>query len=161
MDVKLDIPTGTQTLILSKLYYGILTKSLDKLEIDRYFAVLLFLSHNKNCCQQVVCDSLKIDKAAMVKVLDYLSKADYIQRKTNPKDRREHFIVLSKKGEKQTKEIQKAVQLIEQKAFEHVVKQDEVVFKRVLDRITENLKEMPSNKDLFFNYKSTKKTKKI
>lgn len=161
MDVKLDIPTGTQTLIVSKLYYGVLTKSLDKLEIDRYFAVLLFLFHNKNCCQQVVCDSLKIDKAAMVKVLDYLSKADYIQRKTNPKDRREHFIVLSKKGEKQTKEIQKAVQLIEQKAFEHVVKQDEVVFKRVLDRITENLKEMPSNKELFFNYKSTKKTKKI
>jgi len=150
------IPTGTQTLIFSKLYYGVLTKSLDKLDIDRYFAIILFLSNNKNCCQQVICDSLMVDKAAMVKVLDYLSKAGYIERKVNPKDRREHFIVLSKKGEKQTKEIAKTVELIEKKTFENITKQEEVIFNKVIDQMLENLKELPSN-NLFFNYKNTKK----
>lgn len=151
-----DIPTGTRTLLLSKLYYGILSKSLDKLDIDRYFAVLLFLSKHKNCCQQVICDNLLIDKAAMVKVLDYLSKAGLIGRKTNPNDRRQHFIVLSKKGEKQTKEIQRTVQLIEQKVFENVPKADEIVFKRVMEQLSINMKQMPLN-HLRFNYKNTKK----
>lgn len=153
------IPTGTQTLLVSKLYYGVLTKTLDKLEIDRYFAVLMFLKHNKSCCQQVVCDSLLIDKTAMVKVLDYLTKAGLIERKTNPKDRREHFIVLSKKGEKQTNEIIKAVSRIEQKAFDNVSKSDELIFKKVLQTIGTNLKEIPAN-ELMFNYKTTKKITK-
>ena len=94
MNRTIEIPTGTQTLLVSKLYYGILTKNLDKLSIDRYFAVLLFLNESKNCCQQMICDSLMIDKAAMVKVLDYLSKAGLIERLTNPIYRREHVIIL-------------------------------------------------------------------
>lgn len=159
IDKPLEIPTGMQTLLISKLYYGILTKSLDKLAIDRYFAVLLFLKDQKNCCQQVICDNLLIDKAAMVKVLDYLSKAGLIERVTNPNDRREHFIILSKKGEKQTSEIRKVVTYIEQKTFENVSKQEEMIFKKVLQRVGENLKEMPSNK-IVFNYKTTKKNNK-
>lgn len=151
-----ELPTGTQTLIVSKLYYGILTKSLEKLEVDRYFAVLLFLNGKKSCCQQVICDSLLIDKAAMVKVLDYLSKAGYIERKVNADDRREHFIILSKRGEKQIKEIQRNVELIEKKVFENITKQDELVFKRILNSITVNLKQLPSN-NLFFDYKNIKK----
>lgn len=154
--INLEIPSGTQTLIFSKLYYGVLTKSLDKLDIDRYFAIILFLNNNKSCCQQVICNNLMMDKAAMVKVLDYLSKQGCIERKTNPKDRREHFIVLSKKGEKQAKEILKAVKHIEQKAFLTVSKQDEAIFKNVLSSVTHNLKALPFN-DLFFDYNSTKK----
>ena len=55
------------------------------------------------------------------------------------------------KGEKQTKEIVKAVTHLEQKAFASVSKQDETVFKNVLSSITHNLKELPLN-DLFFDY---------
>jgi DNA-binding MarR family transcriptional regulator len=151
-----DIPTGTQTLIVSKLYYGVLTKSLEKQDIDRYFSVVLYLNDNGDCCQQEICNGLMIDKTAMVKVIDYLSKHGCVERKVNPRDRREHTITLSKKGEKLAKEILKTVKYIEQKAFAGISKNDEDNFKRILSEVTSNLKEMPFN-ELFFNYKSTSK----
>ncbi len=151
----IEIPTGTKTLIFSKLYYGVLTKSLSKLDIDRYFAVILFLNSNKKCCQQNICNNLMMDKAAMVKVLDYLTKAGYIHRITNPLDRREHFIELTIKGIKKSKEILKSVHEIEQKAFLGVTKKETLIFNKVLHSLSNNIKELPST-NLFFNYKNTK-----
>lgn len=153
-----DLPIGTRALIVSKLYYGALSKSLGNLEVERYYAILFFLYHNQNCCQQVVCDNLKIDKTAMVKVLDYLSKVGYIERKTNPNDRRKHFICLSKKGEKQTEKIVKSFGTIDEKAFEEVSEPDKKTFMRVMNTVSKNLNSLPSN-DLFFNYKKTKAKK--
>ena len=43
---KPDIPVGTRALILSKYYYGVLSKSLENLEIERYYSVLYFLFEN-------------------------------------------------------------------------------------------------------------------
>jgi DNA-binding MarR family transcriptional regulator len=34
----------------------------------------------------------------MVKVIDHLIKVGFVDRNVNPDDRREHFIVLTKKG---------------------------------------------------------------
>lgn len=153
---EIQLPVGTQALILSKMYYGALTKSLEKLDIERYFSVLYFLHNNKNCCQQVICDNLKVDKTAMVKVMDYLSKAGLIERKTNPKDRREHFISLSKKGEKQTKEVVKSFEMIDEKAFSNISETERKAFVKVMHKVCENLNQLPSD-DLFFNYKKTAK----
>src|SRR3954471_3485545 len=102
-----DIPVGTKALILSKLYYGVISKSLENLDVERYFSVLYFLNTHNGCSQQFICNNLAIDKTAMVKVMDYLIKADYVTRQVNPKDRREHFVTLTKKGIKQTEEIVK------------------------------------------------------
>ncbi len=151
-----QLPLGTETLILSKLYYGVLNKSLEHLDVERYYSVLIYLHDHKKCCQQAICNDLMIDKTAMVKVLDYLSKSGYILRKVNPKDRREHFISLSEKGIRGTKEILKAIKHIEKNTFKGISESQKQNFKNVLLQMTINLKEMPSN-DLFFNYKRTKK----
>jgi MarR family transcriptional regulator, transcriptional regulator for hemolysin len=151
------IPLGTKTLILSKLYYGILSKNLENLDTERYFSVLHYIQ-NKNgcCCQQEVCDTLHIDKTAMVKILDTLTKSGLIERKINPKDRRQHFLVLSKKGEKQTREISKTFESIDNEMFEGISEKDNKTFRKVLDVLIANLTEQPKN-DLFFNYKKTRK----
>ena len=39
-----------------------------------------------------------LDKTAMVKVMDALILLGYIEKKINPRDRREHFVSLTKKG---------------------------------------------------------------
>jgi DNA-binding MarR family transcriptional regulator len=137
------------------MYYGALTKSLENLDIERYFAVLYFLHNNKNCCQQVVCDNLKIDKTAMVKVMDYLDKAGLVERKTNPKDRREHFITLSKKGEKQTKEIVRSFKTLDENAFNGITSAERKAFEKVMLKVCDNLKELPAD-HLTFNYKKSK-----
>jgi len=154
---EIDIPIGTKTLILSKLYYGVLSKKLEKLDTERYFSILYYIQNNNGCsCQQEICDSLYIDKTAMVKVLDSLTKAGLIERKVNPNDRRQHFISLSKKGEKQTKEISKTFAVLDKQLFGNISDKDQTTFKNVLQKLTENLKDIPKN-DLFFNYKKTRK----
>ncbi|MBS1635723.1 MAG: MarR family transcriptional regulator [Bacteroidetes bacterium] len=155
------ISVGTRALILSKLYYGVLTKSLEHLDVDRYFAVLYYIhEHTECCCQQRICDDLVIDKTAMVKVLDHLSKLGLIEKRVNPDDRREFFIHLSKKGEKQTKEIIRTFETVDFNMFHGVSDSDRTTFITVLHTVTENLKNMPSN-SLFFNYKSPKKKKSV
>jgi DNA-binding MarR family transcriptional regulator len=151
-----EIPIGTKALIFSKLYYGILSKNLEKLDTERYFSILYYIQNNNGCCcQQDICDTLHIDKTAMVKVLDSLNEAGLIERKVNPKDRRQHYISLSKKGEKQTKQITRTFEAIEKQMFSNISARDKQIFKDVLNRLTGNLIEVPKN-DLFFNYKKTR-----
>ena len=150
-----SLPLGTQTLIFSKLYYGALTKSLEHLEVERYYSVLLLLHDRKKCCQQHICNELMIDKTAMVKVMDYLSKSGCIQKEVNPEDRREHFISLSRKGEKAAADIKKSVKRIEKELLKGISDDYIKAFHKVLHQLSDQVKQMPIN-DLFFNYKRTK-----
>jgi DNA-binding MarR family transcriptional regulator len=151
---------GVKALILSKLYYSVLSKSLESLDVERYYSILNFLHDNNGCNQQCICDNLAIDKTAMVKVIDYLIKANFVERKLNPNDRREYFIVLTKKGLKQTKEIVNAFKRIDEKIFTNTSKQDQLIFHKMLGLISATLKELPAT-DLFFNIKKTRNKSKI
>jgi len=95
----------------------------------------------------------------MVKVIDHLIKVGFVDRNVNPDDRREHFIVLTKKGLKQTAEIVKSYNAIETEIFSEVSKEDQDIFNKVLCQLSSKLKELPAT-DLFFNYKKTGRKKK-
>lgn len=153
------LSVGTKALILSKLYYSVLSKSLESIDIERYYSILFFLSENNGCNQQCICNNLAIDKTAMVKVIDYLIKVGFVDRNVNPDDRREHFIVLTKKGLKQTTEIVKAFNEIDNEIFSSIPKEEQVIFNKVMCQLSAKLKELPAN-DLFFNYKQTSKKRK-
>ncbi len=150
------IPIGTQALILSKLYYGVIVKSLENLDIERYFSVLYFLMNNNGCCQQTICNNMAIDKTAMVKVMNYLIKKGYVERRKNPDDKREQFIFLTKKGEKKTEKISESFQSLDTRMFANVSTKKQREFLSTMSKISSNLKTMPSN-DLFFNYRLTHK----
>ncbi len=154
------LATGTQALILSKLYYSVLSKSLESLDVDRYYSILSFLSENNGCNQQCICNNLAIDKTAMVKVIDHLIKLGFVDRNVNPDDRREHFIVLTKKGLKQTEEIVKSFRALDAEIFSTISKEDEDTFNKVLCQLSTRLKELPAT-DLFFNYKKTGRKKRV
>lgn len=154
----MDVPVGTKALILSKWYYGVLSKRLEHIDVERYYSILYFLHENNGCTQQYICNNLAIDKTAMVKVIDYLIKAGYINRNVNPNDRREHVIVLTKKGVKQTEEIVSAFKQIDKEIFFNITAKEKENFIKVLCQLSTNLKTLPLN-DLFFNYKKTSRVK--
>jgi len=157
--IKENLPVGTKALIFSKLYYSVLSKSLEDIDVERYYSILYFLYENNGCNQQYICNSLVIDKTAMVKVIDYLIKAGFVDRNVNPDDRREHFIVLTKKGLRQTEQIVDSFKAVDKEIFSKTKKEDREIFENVIAQLTANLKELPSN-DLFFNYKKTSRKKK-
>ncbi len=154
-----NIPVGTKALILSKLYYSVLSKNLENLDVERYYSILYFLYENNGCNQQCICNNLVIDKTAMVKIIDYLIKAGFVDRNVNPNDRREHFIVLTKKGLKQTEEIVHSFKAVDEEMFSVIKKEDQEVFVNVLAQMTAHLEKLPLT-DLFFNYKKTGRKKK-
>jgi DNA-binding MarR family transcriptional regulator len=155
----INIPVGTRALMLSKLYYGVISKSLENLDIERYYSILYFLNENDGCSQQHICNNLAIDKTAMVKVIDYLIRSGYIARKVNPQDRREHFITLTKKGRVHTREIVAAFNALDREMFSSVSKSDRAAFIKVIALLSEKLKTLPGN-EIFFNYKKTAGTGK-
>lgn len=91
----------------------------------------------------------------MVKILDHLSRKGLVERKINPQDRRQHYIVLSKKGEKQTREIAHTFNAVDELLFKNISQKDKARFSAMLEQLTENLEEVPKNK-LSFNYKKAK-----
>jgi hypothetical protein len=79
-------PMGRGFGLLMKLYFGALTKKLEQLDIDRHYSILILLeSCDGNCSQQYISNLLQIDKASMVRIIDYLVKKGCIKRGINPK----------------------------------------------------------------------------
>jgi DNA-binding MarR family transcriptional regulator len=153
---KTDIPIGTQALIFSKFYYGVLSRQLEGLEVERYYSILYFLNCNSGCTQQFICNHLAIDKTAMVKVMEYLVDCGYVERKVNPDDRREHIITLTRKGEQRTREIVKCFDQLDKQLFDGITEAERQTFVDILARTTQNLNSLPGN-DLFFSYARTNK----
>ena len=159
MTEALKLPIGTKALILSKMYYGVLNKKLENLDIDKYFALLYFLKFNNGCKQQFLCNNLAIDKTAMVKIIDYLIKSGIVDRNVNPQDRREHFIVLTKKGVRYAEEAEQAFNSLDEKMFNGVNKEEKQIFESVLNKMMLNVVELPAI-DFIFNVKKTARKKK-
>ena len=153
------LPLGPLALIISKHYYGALSKTLEHMDIDRYYSVLYYLSGTEDCSQQQICNSLAIDKTAMVKVMNYLIRAGYVERQVNPVDRREHFVKLTAKGRRQTAHVVKAFGKLDAAAFKGVTRPEKEIFGRVAGKLLSNLRSQPAN-DLFFNYNKSKRARK-
>ena len=92
-------PLGRAMVVITKNYWGALSKKLEHVGIDRHFSAMVAIDQaREKCTQQYLCDLLKIDKVGMVRLLDYLVEKGMITRAVNPSDRREHIIQHTEKG---------------------------------------------------------------
>lgn len=133
--------------ILTKKYFGVLTKELERLDIERYFFVLVIIKEDKvECTQQYLADTLQVDKVAMVKIMEYLSEKKYIKRRRNPEDRREIHVQLTAKGNKKMEQIYKAIDKTNKEATARLSEKQKRNFFQTLDIINQNLCGVPSKK---------------
>ena len=139
------LPFGTEALIFSKVYYSVLVKRLESLEIEKYFSILLFIGKYKGCTQKQICDALFIDKATMVKMIDYLSELEYIERKVNPKNRREQNIFLTELGLERIKNVKDAFDEIDNYIFDGLSLEERKNFVEKIITMTDKLKILPQN----------------
>lgn len=109
-----ELPLGTLFAQLSKYYAGLLSAALQSSGADRYVNILLFLGTCPTPVkQQYLVDNLGIDKASMVRMLDYLHEKKLLIRTVNPDNRREYLLSLSIKGKRSIPIIQKAMKQTE------------------------------------------------
>jgi DNA-binding MarR family transcriptional regulator len=159
-DLFTTIPLGGTFSLLTKTYFGALTKQLEALEVERHFSILLLIeTSKKGCCQQNICDQLKIDKVSMVRMLDYLIEKKYIKKVVNPADRREYFLELTPLAVKNMPVIHAAIDELNAHAFEGIPKNKRKDFYKTLEQLDKNLNKLPANK-ILVNYKKSRKESK-
>lgn len=157
---KIELPLGRHLSITTKFYVGALSKRLEDIEIERHYSVLMVIeAGNGECTQQTLCDYLQIDKATMVRIIDFLVKKKMVQRIPSKIDRREHLIALTPKGKKTMGHIHNGVHDLNAIAFKGMTEAKQKEFYNTLCAISKNLQNEPSFK-VIVNYKKIKKPTK-
>lgn len=96
---------------LAKAYANHFTERLRELPLQRYYYSLVVIeAYGGNINQTVLGEELYLDKASVVRMLDYLETEDCIRRVQNPQDRRAHLLELSPKALAMLPEIKKALE---------------------------------------------------
>ena len=153
-------PLGRRFGLLMRLYFGALTKKLEQLDIDRHYSVLILLENAEAPhCQQSISDLLKMDKASMVRVVDYLVKKGYVKRLINPDDRREHRLGLTDKAKKTMPRIHKAIEGLNSKVTSGLSPKQIKEFYGMLDLLDANLANEPKDA-IVVNVKKLKSARK-
>jgi DNA-binding MarR family transcriptional regulator len=153
-------PLGRRFGLLMRLYFGALTKKLEALDIDRHYSILILLeSSEEHYSQQSISNLLRIDKASMVRMIDYLVKKGYIKRLVNPNDRREHHVCLTEKAKKMLPRIHTAIHELNETATAGLSSRQLQNFYQGLDTLTENLASEPGH-TIVVNFKKVKPARK-
>lgn len=110
MNPECESPLGKVFGNLAKAYADAYTERLKDLPIDRYFYALVIIdTYSGELSQTTLAEELMIDKATVVRMLDYLEKNECILRKPHPNDRRAHLLDLTPKALKMIPQIKKGI----------------------------------------------------
>ena len=142
-----SMPLGKLLGGILKIYFGALSKSMERYGVDRHFSTLVAIDRaEQKCTQQYLSDLLNFDKVSMVRMLDYLVDQKMITRAVNPDDRREHIIQLTAKAKKIMPEIHNGIKEMNSRAFKNISKQNKELFYDCLITIFKNIENLPVNK---------------
>jgi len=103
--------------------------------MGQHFVALAIIDANPKINQIQICQSLGVDKATMVKTVDDLVRAKFIERKECENDRRIKRLVLTKKGQTVLLALEER-RKVREKEFLSTLSADEALqFKDILSRL--------------------------
>lgn len=153
-----EVPLLFNLNALAKNYYGAMNRFFEDLDIDRYFFVLSLIVKHKTATQQGLANCLDIDKASMVRIIDYLVEHGYVKREVNEADRREHMMIPTAKALKLYPRIIEAFRQQNREAFAGFSKEEKQFFYNMLGRMFQNLSGLSADQ-YFVKYIRTPKKK--
>lgn len=140
------MPIGRQMAMLTKQYFGALSKSMEHLGVDRHFFPLVVIDKtDKKCTQQYLSCILGVDKVCMVRIMDYLVERGMITREINSEDRREHLIKLTPKGKKIMPSVYKGIDEMNSLTLKGLKKNEQQAFHTAMEIIAKNIENLPVN----------------
>ena len=105
-----EVPLGKVFSELAKAYVGYFIDQLRDLPISRYYYALVVIEDREGDLNQTdLAEELYLDKASIVRMLDYLEAEGCIVRRQNPRDRRAHLLELTPKALAMIPRIKRAV----------------------------------------------------
>lgn len=140
-DINITQPVGRILSRLGKSYLRLLNARLNFLDIKRsYYALRLIELGESKITQKELAQQLETDKVSIVRVIDYLAAKGYVDRVKSPTDRRKHCLTLTDKANKAMPRIKKALNELNETAFEGLSESQKYAFYLTLETIKNNLK---------------------
>ena len=140
-----DSPLSLMFNMLFKKYYHAAEQQLIGAELDRYFYVLGLICKHEKITQQCLANCLQIDKATMVRVIDYLTDKGLVKRTPHSEDRRAYIISPTTKGLKIAPKIEATFSQLNKLAFNGFSAEEKKMFIEFMNRMDNNLSDVTSN----------------
>lgn len=140
-----DSPLSLMFNMLFKKYYHAAEQQLVGAELDRYFYVLGLICKHEKITQQCLANCLQIDKATMVRVIDYLTDKGLVKRTPHSEDRRAYIISPTTKGLKIAPKIEATFSQLNKLAFNGFSAEEKKMFIEFMNRMDNNLSDVTSN----------------
>ncbi len=143
--------------LVGKMYAKTLSYDLEFTNLERYYLILWAIDEGyEQLTQQNLSDLFKVDKAAMVRIVDDLTKKGFIERTENPHDKRAYYLALTRKGRRVIPEIREAIQNLNEEAMLDFTPHEKEQFLDMLHRVYQNLVHLPES-DFLLNFDALKK----
>ncbi len=101
--------------------------------------VLANVYRSEGLNQQAVACLMHRDKAAATRLIDSLEKANLLVRIPDKNDRRQNMLYLTNEGKEMVFKFSEVSRATQETALEGIGSKELVIFRRVLDRIRDNL----------------------
>jgi DNA-binding MarR family transcriptional regulator len=152
------LPIGRNLAVLSKLYFGVFTKKLEEMELDRYYSIMLMVDAAQcKCTQQYLANHSHIDKTQLVRILDDLIAKGFLTKEQNCQDRREFIIRLTPKSKELLPKIKEATEALNNYCLQGLSEMEKEVFFKAMQTMFDQLSQEPAL-PVIFNFKKSKKT---
>lgn len=104
-----------------------------------HYGVLLLLEEIGQASQQRLAQTLSIDRANMVALLDWLQERGLIERAADPLDRRRHLVKLTVVGRQEMQQIRQAEEGLDEAFFDGLDKEEQADLHRLLAKLFNSL----------------------
>lgn len=113
-----------------------------------HYGILLLLEAIGQASQQHLAQTLMIDRANMVTLLDVLEQRGFIERQADPLDRRRHVVKLTAVGQGELQQIRRAREEVDDAFFAGLDNEEQETLHRLLIKLFISLTEQPYTKEL-------------
>lgn len=103
--------------------------------IPAQIGIIMILKESGPMNQMTLGESMGVDKATMVKLIDGLEEQKLIKRTTSPEDRRAKFISLTEKGIKVQAVVLQKSKAVEDEFLEPLTATERKAFRGILDKL--------------------------
>ena len=103
---------------------------------------LMYISVHGACTQSSIAEAMEISAATVAVSLKKLEKGGYIEKQFCPEDGRSNRIILTPKGEDVVEQSKAMFDEVDQRMFEAVTEEEQLLLHRYMEQIITNLKNM-------------------
>jgi DNA-binding MarR family transcriptional regulator len=154
-----ELPLTFALSLLTKQYIGVMFRKLAHVGIEKYYTAMIIIEKaGGKLNQQNLADELLIDKASVVRMVDYLVDKGFVLRQQNPGDRREYFLVLTVEANRAMTEIRQTISQLNELVFASFTEAEKKQFWKAINQINDTLSSLPAEEVLFeYDPKTSKK----